>query len=78
MVCLIMRLYSLTLDRIKRRYPTVKTAQRLRYFHRLGHSIYLDEHGKTNAPGPDASKWKQCWTCGVIVGVYGRNKRLIL
>ena len=21
-------------------------------------------------PGPDANKWKQCWTCGLIVGVY--------
>ena len=36
----------------------------------LRHRIYLDENGKITNPGPDADKWKQCWTCGVIVGVY--------
>ena len=36
----------------------------------LKHRIYLDEDGKITNPGPDANKWKQCWTCGVIVGVY--------
>ena len=36
----------------------------------LKHRIYLDENGKITNPGPDANKWKQCWTCGVIVGVY--------
>ena len=36
----------------------------------LRHRIYLDEDGKITNPGPDADKWKQCWTCGVIVGVY--------
>ena len=36
----------------------------------LRHRIYLDENGKITNPGPDANKWKQCWTCGVIVGVY--------
>ena len=36
----------------------------------LKHRIYLDEDGKIMNPGPDANKWKQCWTCGVIVGVY--------
>ena len=35
----------------------------------LKHRIYLDENGKITNPGPDANKWKQCWTCGVIVGV---------
>ncbi len=37
---------------------------------RLKHRIYLDENGKITNPGPDANKWKQCWTCGLIVGVY--------
>jgi hypothetical protein len=36
----------------------------------LKHRIYLDENGKITNPGPDANKWKQCWTCGIIVGVY--------
>ena len=36
----------------------------------LKHRIYLDEDGKITIPGPDANKWKQCWTCGLIVGVY--------
>ena len=36
----------------------------------LKHRIYLDENGKITNPGPDADKWRQCWTCGVIVGVY--------
>ena len=36
----------------------------------LKHRIYLDESGKITNPAPDSNKWKQCWTCGVIVGVY--------
>jgi hypothetical protein len=36
----------------------------------LRHRIYLDEDGKITNPGPDANKWRQCWTCGLIVGVY--------
>ena len=36
----------------------------------LKHRIYLDENGKITNPGPDANKWRQCWTCGLIVGVY--------
>ena len=36
----------------------------------LKNRIYLDENGKITIPGPDANKWKQCWTCGLIVGVY--------
>jgi hypothetical protein len=36
----------------------------------LRHRIYLDENGNITNPGPDSNKWKQCWTCGLIVGVY--------
>ena len=36
----------------------------------LRHRIYLDEDGKITNPGPDSNKWRQCWTCGAIVGVY--------
>ena len=36
----------------------------------LKHRIYLDENGKITNPAPDANKWKQCWTCGLIVAVY--------
>ena len=36
----------------------------------LKHRIYLDENGKITNPTPDANKWRQCWTCGLIVGVY--------
>jgi hypothetical protein len=36
----------------------------------LRNRIYLDEDGKITNPGPDSSKWKQCWTCGIVVGVY--------
>ena len=36
----------------------------------LRNRIYLDENGKITNPGPDANKWKQCWTCGLIIGIY--------
>ena len=36
----------------------------------LKHRIYLDDNGKITNPAPDANKWKQCWTCGLILGVY--------
>ena len=36
----------------------------------LKHRIYLDEDGKITNPGPDADKWRQCWTCGLIVAVH--------
>jgi len=36
----------------------------------LNHRIYLDENGKIANPGPDADKWRQCWTCGLIVAVH--------
>jgi hypothetical protein len=36
----------------------------------LRHRIYLDENGNITTPQSDASKWRQCWTCGLIVGVY--------
>ena len=36
----------------------------------LRHRIYLDEDGKITNPQSDANKWRQCWTCGLIVGVY--------
>src|SRR4029079_9240810 len=36
----------------------------------LKHRIYLDENGKITNPAPDANKWEQCWTCGLIVPVY--------
>ena len=35
----------------------------------LKHRIYLDENGKITNPGPDSSKFLQCWTCGLVVGV---------
>ena len=44
----------------------------------LRHRIYLDEDGKPVAPGPDAAKWRQCWTCGVIVGVYEAKQEVEL
>ncbi len=37
----------------------------------LKHRIYLDDNGNINPnPPPDSKDWKQCWTCGDIVGVY--------
>ena len=36
----------------------------------LKHRIYLDDDGKKANPAPDSDKWRQCWTCGAIVGVY--------
>ena len=36
----------------------------------LRHRIYLDDDGKITNPAHDADRWKQCWTCGLIVGVY--------
>jgi hypothetical protein len=36
----------------------------------LRYRIYLDEDGKITNPQSDTDKWRQCWTCGVVVGVY--------
>ena len=44
----------------------------------LRNRIYLDENGKITNPGPDADKWKQCWTCGLIVGVYEAKQEVEL
>ena len=44
----------------------------------LKHRIYLDDKGKITNPGPDANKWKQCWTCGVVVGVYEAKQEAAL
>ena len=44
----------------------------------LKHRIYLDENGKITNPGPDADKWRQCWTCGLIVGVYEAKQEVEL
>ena len=44
----------------------------------LRHRIYLDEDGKVTSPGPDANKWRQCWTCGIIVGVYEAKQEVEL
>jgi hypothetical protein len=35
----------------------------------LRNRIYLDENGNITNPGPDSNKWRQCWTCGLVVGV---------
>ena len=44
----------------------------------LRNRIYLDEEGKITNPGPDAAKWRQCWTCGLIVGVYEAKQEVEL
>ena len=44
----------------------------------LRNRIYLDENGKITNPAPDANKWKQCWTCGLIVGVYEAKQEVEL
>ena len=44
----------------------------------LNHRIYLDDNGKITNPGPDAAKWRQCWTCGLIVGVYEAKQEVEL
>jgi hypothetical protein len=36
----------------------------------LRNRIYLDDDGKVTNPALDVNKWRQCWTCGLIVGVY--------
>jgi hypothetical protein len=36
----------------------------------LRNRIYLDDDGNITNPQSDANKWRQCWTCGLIVGVY--------
>ena len=40
--------------------------------------IYLDDQGKITNPGPDADRWRQCWTCGLIVGVYEAKQEVEL
>ncbi len=44
----------------------------------LKHRIYLDENGKITNPGPDSNKWRQCWTCGIIVGAYEAKQEAAL
>jgi hypothetical protein len=44
----------------------------------LRHRIYLDENGMITNPAPDAHKWKQCWTCGLIVGIYEAKQEVEL
>ena len=44
----------------------------------LRNMIYLDENGKITNPAPDANEWKQCWTCGLIVGVYEAKQEVEL
>ena len=44
----------------------------------LRHRIYLDEDGKITNPAPDADKWKQCWTCWLIVAVYEAKQEVEL
>ena len=29
-------------------------------------------------PGPDPNKWRQCWTCGLIIGVYEAKQEVEL
>lgn len=44
----------------------------------LKNRIYLNEDGKTinRAPPADSKSWKQCWTCGDIVGVYAAQQEV--
>jgi hypothetical protein len=44
----------------------------------LKHRIYQDENGKITNPAPDADKWRQCWTCGLVVGVYEAKQEIEL
>jgi hypothetical protein len=44
----------------------------------LRNRIYLDENGKITNPGPDSKKWKQCWICGLVVGVYEAKQEVKL
>jgi hypothetical protein len=44
----------------------------------LRNRVYLDENGKITNPGPDTNKWKQCWKCGLVVGVYEAKKEVEL
>ena len=44
----------------------------------LGNRIYVDENGNIIDPGPDANKWRQCWTCGLIIGVYEAKQEVEL
>jgi hypothetical protein len=41
----------------------------------LKHRIYTNEDGSiAQVPPPDSKNWKQCWTCGEIVGVYAAQQ----
>ena len=44
----------------------------------MGRYGAADENGKITNPAPDADKWKQCWTCGLIVGVYEAKQEVEL
>ena len=44
----------------------------------LRNRIYLDDDGKITNPAPDADKWRQCWQCGLIVGVYEAKQEVEL
>ena len=55
----------------------MKSVRKSKYF-QYQHRIYLDENGKITNPPADANKWRQCWTCGLIVGVYEAKQEVEL
>jgi hypothetical protein len=57
-------------SRQKEKVSYCQDCEKLKILSPLKHRIYLDENGKITNPGPDSNKWKQCWTCGLVVGVY--------
>jgi hypothetical protein len=69
-------IFSSRLDKEKISY--CQDCEKVKILSPLRHRIYLDENGKITNPGPDSNKWRQCWTCGLIVGVYEAKQEVEL
>ncbi len=62
----------------KEKVSYCEACEKVKVLSMLKHRIYLDENGKITNPAADADKWRQCWTCGVIVGVYEAKQEVEL
>ncbi len=63
-------IFSRSLSTKKEKIAYCQDCEKVKVLSPLRNRIYLDESGKITNPGPDADKWRQCWTCGLVVGVY--------
>ncbi|MFI5423339.1 MAG: hypothetical protein ACHQXG_00950 [Nitrososphaerales archaeon] len=73
-----MRLYCPRSGPDKEKISYCEACAKVKLLSPLKHRIYLDENGKITNPASDANKFRQCWTCGLIVGVYEAKQEVEL